>query len=84
MTEGDTTYDIVIVDLSLSGAQLQCDRRFATGAVVTMTFAVPIMAHTITAKATVRWCADGGVGIQFAGLRAKDVWALGKYFETLE
>ena len=30
----------------------------------------------------VRWQDGTGVGIQFDGLRAKDVWALGKLFES--
>ena len=37
----------------------------------------------IETGATVRWSTDDSVGVQFDGLRAKDVWALGKYLEQL-
>ena len=37
----------------------------------------------IVVTATVRWSDDKATGIQFDGLRARDVWALNKYFEQL-
>ena len=35
----------------------------------------------IEVGATVRWSDDKATGLQFDGLRARDVWALNKYFE---
>jgi hypothetical protein len=32
--------------------------------------------------AVVRWQDHGGVGLQFDGLRAREVWALNKFFES--
>jgi hypothetical protein len=39
--------------------------------------------HTIEVGATVRWGDAKGVGLQFDGLRARDVWALNEYFKLL-
>jgi hypothetical protein len=44
---------------------------------------LPTQKEPIEVGAVVRWQDAAGVGVQFDGLRAKDVWALGKYFETL-
>jgi hypothetical protein len=38
--------------------------------------------HLVEARALVRWQDAQGAGVQFDGLRAKDVWALGKFFEA--
>jgi hypothetical protein len=48
-----------------------------------ITFSVPTVEQPIDIGATVRWADGSGVGIQFDGLRALDVWALNKYFEQL-
>jgi len=39
--------------------------------------------HAIQIAGIVRWHAVDGVGMQFDGLRACDVYELGKFFETL-
>lgn len=44
---------------------------------------LPTQKEPIEVGGVVRWQADAGVGVQFDGLRAKDVWALGKYFDSL-
>ncbi len=41
------------------------------------------MREPITAGAIVRWHDAQGIGLQFDGLRALDMWALNKYFEEL-
>ena len=58
-------------------------REAADGSRVTITFNVPTMEEAIEVTATVRWSDDKATGIQFDGLRARDVWALNKYFEQL-
>ena len=50
---------------------------------VTVSFIVPTMTEAIEVGATVRWSNDNATGLQFDGLRARDVWALNKYFGQL-
>lgn len=50
---------------------------------VKIAFHVPAMADAIEVGGTVRWSNSDGVGIQFDGLRARDVWALNEYFKQL-
>ncbi len=45
-------------------------------------FRVPTQKDMIDVGAVVRWTDDQGFGVQFDGLRARDVWALGKFFES--
>ena len=71
-----------IKNLSLGGALLDI-RKLAMGAKVELTFRIPTLEDPIKTAAVVRWNSDGAIGVQFDGLRARDVWALGKYFETL-
>jgi hypothetical protein len=46
-------------------------------------FKVPTQAEAIECEAIVRWSTEQGIGVQFEGLRAKEVYALGKFFEQL-
>jgi hypothetical protein len=41
------------------------------------------MDDAIDVGGTVRWSNAEGVGVQFDGLRARDVWALNEYFKQL-
>ena len=72
-----------VSNLSLGGALLSAGAKLPMGARVTITFNVPTMEEAIEISATVRWSDDKATGIQFDGLRARDVWALNKYFEQL-
>jgi hypothetical protein len=44
-------------------------------------FKVTTQKELIEVGAQVRWADSGGFGVQFDGLRARDVWALGKFLE---
>ena len=72
-----------VVNLSLGGAQITIGQKFPMGARVQITFAVPTIDENIEIGATVRWSGEQATGIQFDGLRARDVWALNKFFEQL-
>ncbi len=72
-----------IVNLSLGGALLAATQRHAMGARVHIAFKLPTLEETIEVDATVRWADATSVGIQFDGLRARDVWALNEYFKQL-
>lgn len=70
------------VNLSLGGALVSM-KKVPMGERVTVKFKLPGHEDAIETGATVRWATDDAVGVQFDGLRAKDVWALNKYFESL-
>jgi hypothetical protein len=71
-----------VVNLSLGGA-LFAAQKMPMGQRVDISFKVPTMDEAIEIGAVVRWSDDKATGIQFDGLRARDVWALNKFFEAL-
>ncbi len=74
--------DTRIINLSVGGALVRW-QRLPLGARVDITFRVPTLDDDITTGAIVRWSTDTEIGLQFDGLRPRDVWALSKYFESL-
>jgi hypothetical protein len=74
--------DCTMVNLSLGGAFV-VHHKVAMGVMCKIAFTIPTQVEPIEADAIVRWCTELGVGVQFEGLRAKEVYALGKYFEQL-
>jgi PilZ domain-containing protein len=82
LTINNTAHNYTMVNLSLGGA-LVTGAKLAMGQRVQINFAVPTMAEAIDVGATVRWTDGSGVGLQFDGLRARDVWALNEYFKQL-
>ena len=80
---GFTTYTR---NVSLGGMYVISDRALPFGTKVKLRFTVPTQAEIIEVEGEVRWveAEDGdthGMGIQFGGLRARDVWAMNKFFE---
>ncbi len=71
-----------IVNLSVGGALVRW-QRLPLGARVSVTFKIATLEDNISTGAVVRWSTDDEVGIQFDGLRPRDVWALSKLFESL-
>lgn len=74
---------VTVMNLSLGGALISAGARFAMGQRVEISFSVPTLEVPIEVGATVRWSDDKATGLQFDGLRARDVWGLNKYFEQL-
>jgi PilZ domain-containing protein len=72
-----------MVNLSLGGALVSGGEKLALGKRVSIVFTVPRVNHPIETQATVRWADSSGVGLQFDGLRARDVWALNELFKQL-
>ena len=72
---------LFIVNLSIGGALVRRP-RLPLGVRTELRFAVPGY-DDISPGAVVRWSTDDEVGLQFDGLRPRDVWALSKYFESL-
>ena len=74
---------MTVSNLSLGGALVSTGTKFAMGQRVTIAFTIPTLDIPIEVGATVRWSDEKATGLQFDGLRARDVWALNKYFEQL-
>jgi len=72
-----------MVNLSLGGALVSATSKIAMGSRVQFTFSIPNAADAIEVGATVRWSDDKTTGLQFDGFRARDVWALNKFFQQL-
>lgn len=73
-----------IRNLSLGGAFVETSERLAMGTRVELTFQIPTYEEPIRAGGQVRWNSELGIGVQFEGLRAKEVWSLNKFFEQLD
>jgi PilZ domain len=71
-----------VENLSLGGA-LVGHPRVAMGLRCKLTFSVPTQPEVIEIGATVRWSTDTSIGLQFDGLRAREVYSIGKYLEQL-
>jgi uncharacterized protein (TIGR02266 family) len=76
-------------NISLGGVYVACERALPFGTKVSLRFRVPTQTELIEVDGQVRWVEmeEGqvkGLGIRFEGLRARDVWALNKFFELPE
>lgn len=83
LTLNGTPNNCTMLNLSLGGALVSASTRYAMGQRIRIEFYVPTMVDAIEVGATVRWSNAEGVGVQFDGLRARDVWALNEYFKQL-
>jgi hypothetical protein len=83
LTVNGTPNDCTMLNLSLGGALVAANAKYAMSQRVQISFHVPTMAEAIEVGATVRWSTTEGIGVQFDGLRARDVWALNEYFKQL-
>lgn len=72
-----------MTNLSLGGALVEAGMKFGMGTRVHIAFNIPKYEDSIDIDATVRWSDPKAVGLQFDGLRARDVWALNEYFKLL-
>lgn len=76
------TFESEMQNLSLGGALVSSlGRRLAMGTPLTLRFRVPTGEQPIEVAAQVRWSTADAVGVQFEGLRAREVWSLNKFFE---
>jgi c-di-GMP-binding flagellar brake protein YcgR len=71
------------LDLSLGGIRIALDERLAMGTKASLSFRVPGHADPIEVDGEVRWSSDSETGFQFGSLRARDVWELNRYFESV-
>jgi hypothetical protein len=83
LTIGEETFESELTNLSLGGAFVTVPRRLAMETRVRVTFRIPTLETDLVIDAAVRWGGSDGMGIQFDGLRAREVWSLNKFFESL-
>lgn len=83
LTHDGTSVEATILNLSLGGALVASTGKHAMGQRVIVSFGVPELSYAIEIGATIRWADNNGVGLQFDGLRARDVWALNEFFKRL-
>lgn len=88
VTVDGTTLQYVVINVSHGGALIgvdpnhqTADAKLAMNTRVVIRFEIPTFDEPIEVGATVRWSDRGVSGIHFDGLRARDVWALNKFFE---
>jgi PilZ domain-containing protein len=82
LTVGGVEHHTQIKNLSVGGAQI-VHVRLPAAERVKLKFRVPTLESAIEVSGTVRWSGDGAIGVQFDGLRAREVWSLNKYLESL-
>jgi PilZ domain len=82
VTVAGGTVSCNLSNLSLGGAFLDY-QRLPMGERVHLVFTLPGHGDPIDTNSTVRWSTQDGIGVQFDGLRARDVWALNRFFEQL-
>jgi c-di-GMP-binding flagellar brake protein YcgR len=83
VTIDGTPREATVVNLSLGGALVETGAKHPMGSRMQISFRLPTMEEAIDVGSTVRWSDAKGVGLQFDGLRARDVWALNEYFKQL-
>jgi uncharacterized protein (TIGR02266 family) len=76
-------------NISLGGLFLESPVALPIGTTVQLRFQLPTQPEPVEVAGDVRWIVkkEGagektGVGIRFQGLRARDVWALNRYFQS--
>lgn len=70
-------------NVSLGGLFVYFSEPLPLGTKVTLTFSLPGLDEPIVAPVVVRWLEPGGFGCQFDGLRAREIWALGRWLDEL-
>jgi hypothetical protein len=69
-------------DVSLGGMFVYTDAKVPFGADVEVVIRLPALKEETSIQAVARWHQEGGVGLSFKSLRAREVWALNQLFKT--
>jgi uncharacterized protein (TIGR02266 family) len=75
-------------NISLGGLYLESPVPLPIGTTVQLRFQLPTQPEPVEVAGDVRWVIkkgagdQSGIGIRFQGLRARDVWALTRFFQS--
>ena len=75
-------------NISLGGLYLESATALPIGITVQLRFQLPTQPEPVEVAGDVRWVVktgvgdQSGIGIRFQGLRARDVWALNRFFQS--
>jgi len=69
-------------DVSLGGMFVYTDVKIPLGAEVQVQLTIPALKELTTVDSVARWHDEGGLGVSFKGMRAREVWALNQLFKT--
>ena len=76
-------------NISLGGLYLESASPLPIGTTVQLRFQLPTQPEPVEVSGDVRWVVkkgaagdQSGIGIRFQGLRARDVWALNRFFQS--
>jgi len=75
-------------NISLGGMFLIAAAPLPIGSTVQLRFTLPTQPEPVEVAGDVRWVVkkgpdeESGIGIRFQGLRARDVWALNRFFQS--
>lgn len=78
----------VTKNISLGGMFVETLEPLTVGTTLQVRFKVPTQPEPIEVTGEVRWIERGapgkltGMGVRFQGLRAREVWALNRFFQT--
>jgi uncharacterized protein (TIGR02266 family) len=81
-------YRVTTRNLSLGGMFVDIDEPLPEQTTIQVRFKVPTQPEMVDVAGEIRWVERGapgkpsGMGIRFQGLRARDVWALNRFFQT--
>jgi len=79
----DEVLEVRVSNISLGGAYFESEKSLPLAAEVRVELDIPGAEMRLEAEATVRWHKPGGFGVQFKSLRAREVWALNRWFSGL-
>ncbi len=85
---GDRVHTATTGNISLGGVFVETSESFPLQSRLQIRFRIPTQAEPIEVSGEVRWVEAGGpnqaagMGIRFQGLRAREVWALNRFFQS--
>ena len=87
LVSGSVTRQATIQNMSVGGLYFHCDFPIERQELFTVVFSIPTLDVPVKVDTVVRWTERigeiHGVGVQFLGLKAKEVWAITKFFSQL-
>ncbi len=82
ITAAGETFTAQTRNISIGGVFVSTTQAIVFGSRISLKLKVPTDKLPIEVGGVVRWQDPGGFGIQFDGLRAREIYALNKLFES--